>query len=145
MATESFTADCLGITLRVKRWLQKRRWLAFSPQSEASITVTEKVSRLFIANGTWIELEKSLHGKRKIPWRLFITQLNFVFLQSYIKLINNCYSLNKSVLRYFSPRSGKITTIRPESIFLATSVAAYIAAPLLIPTKIPSFLTIWRA
>lgn len=49
---------------------------------------------------------------------------------------------NKSVLKYFSPLSGKITTILPFSIFLAISKAAYIAAPELEPTNIPSFLTI---
>jgi len=55
------------------------------------------------------------------------------------------YSLNNFVDRYFSPLSGKITTIVPESILLAVSIAAYIAAPLLMPTKIPSCFTICLA
>jgi len=38
------------------------------------------------------------------------------------------YSLNKLVLKYFSPLSGNITTITPESIFFAISTAATIAA-----------------
>jgi len=49
------------------------------------------------------------------------------------------FTLNKLVVKYFSPLSGKMTTITPDIISLATSIAAYIAAPLLIPTKIPSF------
>ncbi len=51
---------------------------------------------------------------------------------------------NRLVLRYFSPLSAKMVTMVPESILLAISAAAYMAAPLLIPTKIPSCLTIWR-
>ena len=49
---------------------------------------------------------------------------------------------NRLVLRYFSPLSAKMVTMVPESILLAISAAAYMAAPLLIPTKMPSFLTI---
>ena len=52
---------------------------------------------------------------------------------------------NNFVLKYFSPRSGKMTTMFPEVIFLAVSAAANMAAPLLMPTKIPSLRAISRA
>lgn len=45
---------------------------------------------------------------------------------------------NRVVLRYLSPRSGRMTTMVPESICLATSRAPATAAPLDMPTKRPS-------
>jgi len=49
------------------------------------------------------------------------------------------FRLTKSeVLRYRSPPSGRITTIRPRGISPAMRSAAAMAAPELIPTKIPS-------
>ena len=55
--------------------------------------------------------------------------------------INNHSSANGSnmvVLKYFSARSGKTTTMFPSLIFSAVRKAAIMAAPLLIPAKMPS-------
>jgi len=43
-----------------------------------------------------------------------------------------------STLKYLSPRSGRITTIFPESSFSDKRKAAYMAAPEEMPQKIPS-------
>src|SRR5512135_2839069 len=46
--------------------------------------------------------------------------------------------VNKAVLRYRSPRSGRITTMVPSFISFAFLIAAHMAAPLLMPTNKPS-------
>src|SRR6056297_1041280 len=54
-------------------------------------------------------------------------------------------SENILVLKYFSPLSGKMQTTVPDSRFLMTSMAAIIAAPLLMPTNMPSSVMILLA
>ena len=61
---------------------------------------------------------------------------------TFIKLLS---SSNIVVLKYFTARSGKTTTILPRSIFCAVRTAASIAAPLDMPAKIASLRMISRA
>lgn len=104
-------------------WL--RTWIQNWRSSTAAANLTTR------PNACFLEAQGTQRGAREMTRR------------NHGKMLSPAQG-NRVVLRYFSPLSGRMVTMTPDSICLAISTAAYIAAPLLMPTKIPSCLTIWR-